>query len=267
MQRAVRIALVLCLCAAPVAWPTAYAEEEPLKPLDAFFSGQVTEVKRGRVTIHYDFSSDEQLKDWIEGIPFPVDVVPDERIAVVDGQLEVRGSTGARHVARWKGEVRVSCTATTAYDRDMGGMLLPPGGSLDFATFTLSETYFHRWDNQRGLQHSIIKFGMQWREPGAPPDYIGFRYVSRRNPEARLRAGMVVPLSFGIKGSRLFMDLPDFELKGRDMGKPLKVYSPGFYTVEARMLVDDVTITGKLDPEWLEEHGLELRLENPPAED
>jgi hypothetical protein len=260
------VLVLLLLCLLAPAPGLAHADDPPPdnKPLDVYFAGKVVEVKHDRVTLRYDFASDAQMRDWTEAIPFKVPSEEDEGVGIVDGQLEVKGSTGIRHVAEWKGDIEVTCKITPLAEKDIGGYLAPGAGGDDFATFTLIEKYFHHWDRKPGGDVSIIKFGDQWRKPGAPPEFVGFRYVTDRHLSAGLHKDEPMDVSFGIEHGKLVMSVPDVHMKGRDLGKPLRTCAPGFYTIAGKMHVDDVQITGTLDPKWLEEEHVVLETSTPP---
>lgn len=247
--------------------PTLCAEgEAPVagKPLDAFFKGQVLALKGKDLTLRYDFSSEEQLKDWREGVPWPIAKESGQGIAWFDQRLEVRGSTGARHLAEWTGEVWVTCTLTLDADKDLGGFLSPADEGDCYASFTLTEKFFHAWDNNPGGLHSILKFGKEFREAGSAKDFVGFRYVDRRPPSTPIKAGDVVAFGFGIQKGKLGLDCPEFQLRGKDLGsKHFKEYRPGFYAIKGRLLVDNVVITGRLADGWVASEKLALRTEKP----
>lgn len=244
--------------AAPPAEPVA-----PGTPLDRYFKGRVLALKGNEVTLRYDFHDKAQLDDWREGVPFPIEKVAGQGIAWFDERLEIKGSTGARHKAEWSGEVWVTCSLTLDGEKDLGGTLIPADEGDSFATFSVMETYFHAWDKGEGKQHTILKFGKQWRESGSTADFIGFRYVARRPPSVAPKAGDVVQLGFGLVEGKLGMDTEEFELRGKDPGKRFKEYRPGFYTIKTRMLVDNVVIRGRLTPGWLAQEKVALRTETP----
>lgn len=232
-------------------------------PLDRFFKGQVLALKGKDLTLRYDFASKEQLADWKEGVPWPIAKEPEQGIGWFDERLEVKGSAGARHVAEWAGDIWITCTLTLDGDKDLGAFVNPGDEGDSYVSYTLNETFFHSWDNKPGGQHSILKFGKQFREAGASKDFIGFRYVVRRPPATPLKAGDVVPFGFGIEKGRLGLDVPEFQLRGKDLGKALKQHRPGFYAVKGRMLVDNVVITGRLSDEYVAAEKLALRTEKP----
>jgi hypothetical protein len=246
----------------------AEGEAKPLegKALDAFFKGQVVALKDKTLTLRYDFSKKEQLDDWKPGVPWPIAQEKDESVGWFDDRLEIKGSTGARHVAEWTGDVWVTASLTLDADKDLGGYLNPADEGDSYATFTLGEAYFHAWDGKAPGQHSIIKFGKQYRVAGASKDFIGFRYVTGRPPPTPIKAGDVVAFAFGIEKGKLGLDAGDLELRGNDMPKKFKECRPGFYTIKGRMLVDNVTITGRLSDEWVTAEKLALRTEKPLAD-
>ncbi|MFM8387559.1 MAG: hypothetical protein ACKOCB_12180 [Planctomycetia bacterium] len=243
--------------------PAPAAPVPPGTPLDRYFKGRVLAIKGKDITLRYDFSDKAQLDDWREGVPWPIEKVAGQGIAWFDERLEVKGSTGARHKAEWAGEVWVTCSLTLDGDKDMGGVLIPADEGDSYASFSIMETYFHAWDKGEGKQHSILKFGKQWRESGSTADFIGFRYVARRPPSVAPKAGDVLRLGFGIQEGKLGMDTEEFELRGKDPGKRFKEYRPGFYTTKTRMLVDNVVITGRLSDAWMAQEKVALRTEQP----
>jgi hypothetical protein len=262
----VPLALALLALLAP---PSPADEDTPPaeegQALDTFFRGAVVAFDRKGMTLRYDFSAAEHLKDWIEGVPFPIGPHSEQGVQVVDGALEIKGNTGVRHGADWTGNVEVKVTFRSDTSRNVGGLLVPATGENDYATFTFGEYFFHSFDRQTGGQHAIIKFGDQFRRGGGAGD-IGFRYVARRNPASPLAQGAPVTFSFGQKGNALHFETPDFELKGRDPGNRLVDLAPGLYTIEGRILVDQVEITGRLADAWLESNGVAWRVEQAPPE-
>lgn len=247
----------------PPAAGGAAAPVPPGTPLDRYFKGRVLALKGKDVTLRYDFSDRSQLEDWREGVPWPIEKVPGQGIGWFDERLEIKGSTGARHKAEWAGEVWVTCTLTLDGDKDMGGVLIPADEGDSYASFSIMETYFHSWDKGEGKQHSILKFGKQWREAGSTADFIGFRYVARRPPSVAPKAGDVLQVGFGVQDGKLGMDTEEFQLRGKDPGKRFKEYRPAFYTTKTRMLVDNVVITGRLADGWLAQEKVALRTEQP----
>ena len=46
-----------------------------------------------------------------------------------------------------------------------------------------------------------------------------------------------------------------YQLRGKDLGVPMKEFQPGFYAVKGRLLVDNVVITGRLSDASSNESG------------
>jgi hypothetical protein len=235
-------------------------------PLDRYFRGEVAALKGKVVTLRYDFSDAKQVEDWIAGVPFPVDPVAEQGIKWFDEKLEIKGSTGARHKADWTGDLAVTATLVLDGEKDIGGYLTPADGEPDYATFTLNEEYFHKWDGKAGGNHSILKFGKQWREVGSTTDFTGFRYVDQRPPPAPIRAGHRVTMTFSVVAGKFFLTVGEFEIKGADRGNKLKEVHAGLYAIKGRVLVDEVVLTGKLSDAWLQKERVELRTEVPIVE-
>lgn len=246
--------------------PGSLADEAEGRPLDRFFRGKVTAFEKGRITLVYDFATDEQSEDWKEALPFPARR-GDSAVEWADGKLVIRGSTGVRHVAVWKGDVEVTCRMTLDAQRDLGGYLVPADDAHDFATFTIAEHYFHEWDGQDGGQHAILKFGDKFTRRGLGEDFIGFRYVARQRPAKPLIEGRGLGLSFGLKRGRLFFHLQGQALKGKDKGKKLDLHRPGFYVLQGATRLDDVVLQGRLDDAWMRSAGVLPTLDTPLPED
>lgn len=261
-RRLVLLLLALLLgMAGGVTAPDAEAADK--KALDEYFKGKVIALDGKTVTLRYDFSKKEQLKDFTDNVPWPIEKRKDQGIKWFDERMEVVGNSGARHVAEWAGDVLVKARVTLDGDRDIGGWLSPVNGADDYATFTLREFFFHTWNGKTGGQNSIIKFGKQWREKGSSNDYIGFRYVDRRPPKAKVEVGATQDISFGLQEKKLVMTSPGQALKGKDRGKKLKKYFVGLYAIKCRALFDNVEITGRLNDEWLRHVKVELRTSKP----
>lgn len=242
-----------------VTLPSAAAGNDETLALDEYFQGKVS-VDGKNVTIKYDFRNKKQMRDFKDRVPWPIERRDGQKIAWYDEKLEVVGNAGARHVAEWKGVVQVKATVKVDNDRDIGAYLSPSNGNDDYATFTLTEHFFHTWNGKTGGTNSIIKFGNQWRERGSTNDFIGFRYVSRKPPRPPLAVGDTITFTFGINKGKLTMTQGDMELKGNDRGKKLKSFFVGFYAIKGRAMFDNIEMTGVLNPEWLDHEKLELRV-------
>ena len=236
----------------------AVAEDET-SALDEYFNAKVS-LDGKTVTLKYDFRDKKQMRDFKDRVPWPIERRDGQKIAWYDEKLEVVGNSGARHVAEWKDTVQVKVTVTVDNDRDIGAWLSPSNGNDDYATFTLTEHFFHTWNGKTGGTNSIIKFGKQWRERGSSNDFIGFRYVSRKPPRPKLAVGDTKTFTFGLHKRKLTMTQGDMELKGNDRGKKLKTFFVGFYAIEGRAMFDNIEMTGVLNPEWLDHEKIDLRV-------
>ena len=117
--------LALLLLGLAASGPSARAEGEA-RALDAFFKGQVVALTKDKVlTLRYDFASQEQLADWKQGVPWPIAKEEGEAMRWFDERLEIKGSTGARHLAEWSGDIWVTATLTLDSDKDLGAFLNP----------------------------------------------------------------------------------------------------------------------------------------------
>jgi hypothetical protein len=235
----------------------------PAKALDEYFRGAVVGLDGTTVTLRYDFQDAEQVKDWVDRIPYRIKQREGQGIRWFDDRLEVVGNAGARHKAEWMGDILVTATFVPDMEKDFGGYLSPVTETEDFATFTFVETWFHAFDNSAGGTNSIIKFGAQWREGNASEDYIGFRYVSRKPPKEKPAPGKPIRASFGLQKKKLVFVLPEYELKGADKGERLTRFFLGFYAIKGRLLIDNVEIQGQLATDWLRREEVELRTTKP----
>ena len=231
--------------------------------LDQHFHAKASVDKKGVVTLHYDFHGTEQMADWEDGAPFRMyGEGATEEIRWFDGHLEVPGHKGVKHKAIWVGDVVLEARLRFDTWSDLGAYFTPADGTHDYVIYTLVEHYFHNFDGgQAGGLHSIIQFGDQWREDDTPEDFVGFRYISRRPPNAEHKPGEVVPLRAAWVKGRFQMGGPDdLELEGRPKGPKLGNLVAGFYTAAGRLRLDEVTITGRLDREWMKMNGVTLEI-------
>ena len=182
---------------------------------------------------------------------------PDEGDRWFDDRLEIKGSTGARHLAEWTGDVWV--TATLDARRRQGPRRLPdPRGRRRLVRHVHARRdVLPRLgrEGRRPAQHHQVRQAvargrqrrglhrLPLRGPAARRRRRSRRATPCRSPSASRRASS--------RWTRA-----DFELRGRaTAARSFKTYRPGFYAIKGRMLVDNVTITGRLSDEWLAEGG------------
>jgi len=244
---------------APLAAPATAAGEVTL---DKFFKGAVVGIDGTKVRLRYDFSSKEQEADWPVGQPFNTVPDPTTSTGVAEGRLFVRGAVGARHVGEWEGDVVVTARLIPDGVKDIGSFVSSPEQVDDYATYSIAETYWHKWDNKPGGETGMMKFGKQYATT-QKGGYTGFRYLDFRRPTVDPVAGKPVAWGFGRRGDKLFMTMDDLKLDSMEPGNKLKLMQVGFYAMQSSLTLDDVVIEGTLAPKYLAAKKLVLRTERP----
>jgi hypothetical protein len=231
------------------------------KALDAFFRGALVGLDGTKVRLRYDFSTAEQRKDWIDGVPWPIAKDASDAVVIADGRLAVRGTVGARHVADWD-EVSVTCRMVPDGTKDIGAYLGTPDSATDYATFSIGETYFHNWDKKTGGETGMMKFekGFSAVKGGG---YVGFRYLASRMPVNPVVPGKASLFAFGRRGDELWMNVDDLKLDSKEPAPRLRNLQPGFYSIHSSVTVDDVVLEGTLSPRWLADHEVALKADKP----
>lgn len=230
--------------------------------LDTYFKGQVVGLDGTKVKLRYDFSTPEQMKDWVVGVPWNIAKDAGDGAEVAEGRLAVRGSQGARHAAEWEGDLLVTCRLVPDGVKDIGAYLAGPDNKDDYVTYSIGETYFHSWDKKAGGETGMMKFGKQFSAISGG-GYTGFRYLAMRMPETPTTAGKPIAFSFGRSGGKVLMSTDDMKLDSVEPGNRMRVAWPGFYAVKSGMVVDDVVIEGTLSPRWLEAKKVLLKTDKP----
>jgi hypothetical protein len=242
--------------------PVAPAADPPETPLDVYFKGAVTGLDGPKVKLRYDFSTPEQMKDWVEGVPFDVLKDKGDAATISEGRLGVRGSTGARHAAEWEGDVRVTCRLIPDGTKDFGSYLSTADSKTDYVTFSIGETFFHAWDGKAGGDTGMMKFGAQFSD-FKTGGYTGFRYMAARMPKEPTKAGKPIAFAFGRKGGNALLVADDIDLDAFEPGNKMRHVFVGFYAIKSAVAVDDVTIEGTLAARWLKEKRVALKTEKP----
>jgi hypothetical protein len=242
----------------PPAAPPATAET----PLDLFFRGAVVGLEGTKVRLRYDFSSPEQMKDWVEAVPFQVLKDRGDAASVSEGRLAVRGSTGARHAAEWEGDLRVTCRLIPDGTKDFGSFVASADTATDYLTYSIGETFFHAWDNHAGGDTGMMKFGAQFSD-FKTGGYTGFRYMAARMPKEPTKPGKPIAFAFGRKGENAFLVAGDIDLDAFEPGNKMRHVFLGFYAIKSAVAVDDVTIEGTLAARWLEQKRVALKTSKP----
>lgn len=249
-------------CPVLAADPPSPAPAPTAVPLDVFFRGAVVGLDGTKVRLRYDFSSAEQKKDWIEGVPWAIAKDASDGATVADGRCAVRGNAGARHVAEWTGDVSVTCRLVPDGVKDIGGYLSTPDSASDYVSYTIAETYFHSWDKKAGGETGIMKFEKQYSAVQGG-GFIGFRYLGSRMPPNPPAAGKAVAFGFGRQGTKLFLTLDDLKIESSEPAPRMKGLYVGVYSIQSSMTVDDVVIEGTLAPRWLSEKHVALTTQKP----
>ena len=232
-------------------------------PLDRFFHGKVVGLDGTKVRLKYDFSSPDQGKDWMLGVPWNIAKDAADGISFTDGRLAVRGNVGAYHRGEWEGDLVVTCRLIPDGIKDIGGFLRSPDQMTDYVSYTLVETYFHGWDSKAGGETGMMKFGKQFAV--GKGGYTGFRYLAMRILKPEPAANKAVTFLFGRKGKDLVMNVDDTEQASLEPGNPLKTIQPGFYAVHSSVAVDEIVLEGTLSPRYVETNRIALKTEKPLA--
>jgi hypothetical protein len=260
-----RTSLLGCALAGALAGaprPATAVEPQAEVPLDRFFHGAVVGLKGSTVRLRYDFSDPAQMKDWTKDKPFPITPDPADAAELLEGRLAVRGSTGARHVAEWEGDLVVTARLIPEATKDVGAFLSTPDAPTDYVVYTVVETYFNGWDKRAGGDTGMIKFGKQWATVGG--GFNGFRYMTAKRLQPDPAPGKPLAFTFGRKGGKDVMAVgPDLEIDAVEPGNPMKVVQAGFYAIKGSMTVDDVVLEGRPSPRWLARNKVVLRTEKP----
>ena len=269
--------LLACVAAAvvpgvgPVSLRLAEAGDPPASggevPLDTFFKGAVVAVEGGKVKLRYDFATADQQQDWTQGVPWNIAKDKADGIGIGDGRLQIRGNVGARHVAEWEGDLLITCKLVPDGVKDIGGYLSTPDSSSDYVSFTIAETYFHKWDSKPGGDTGMMKFGKQFSTGNGKGGYVGFRYLDFRKPETEPASGKTSAFSFGRRQNSVLLTLDDTKLDSLEPGNTMNVVQAGFYAIQSSMAVDDVVIEGTLAPRFIQAKRLALRTAKPLAPD
>ena len=254
--------LLLALCAVLAGPGVDAVTAAEAVPLDKYFQGDIVGLEGRKVRLRYDFSDAAQMKDWAEGVPWNVPRSAGDGISLAEGRLSVRGSTGARHVAEWEGDLTVTCRLVPDGVKDIGGFLSTPDSTTDYVAFSIAETYFHEWDNHAGGDSGMMKFGKQFSD-FQKGGYVGFRYLDFRRPTVDPQPGRPIAWTHGRKANNVLMAMDDLELDSVEPGNKMKIVQAGFYAIKSSMAVDEVVFEGTLAPRFVEAKKISLTTSGP----
>ncbi len=264
-RRAITAALLIAACgaaaaagddAANAANAAGNAAGNDLVPVTEFFKGRVTRLtRRGEIAILYDFEDPAQLADFELSLPFRA--VRTVKATNERGRLRVVGTGSFRHRAVFDGLVGADGTFTPRQPRDFGYAVTEERESEVFTLYCVQDRYFGLGDGVSHPQNMIIKFIA--RDPRVNRGgYQDWRYCGSRGQKPAIRRGEPVGVRIEREGLESRMWLRDWKSKGREAGRDLSSQMIAVYTYDSDVLVDDLTISGRLSPAFVERHRLDL---------
>jgi tetratricopeptide (TPR) repeat protein len=218
----------------------AVCEDKLSSPLARTFSGKVVgrdDLGKGVIEVSYDFEDEKQLADWKEYNWYSIFDMHDSNWHVVNGELSGNGS----HGYLWKGEI----------DGDV---------KVEFDAYSTS-------GDRQNIQATICDNGEGWNylfavgltELGNAKDIIRrnekFSFgkeIAKRPSDAKSFKTYHVKIIK--KGSQLSLYVDD-KLLLRASHNLYKKGHVGLFAIGSTVRFDNITITGKLDKEWLKKYG------------
>lgn len=217
----------------------AACEEKLSSPLARIFSGKVIsrdDLGKGVAEISYSFESEKQLADWKEYNWYSIFDMHDSNWHIADGELSGNGSRGFL----WKGEI----------DGDV---------KVEFDAYATSA-------ERQNIQATICDNGEGWNylfavgltELGSAKDIIRrnekFSFgkeIAKRASEAK--SFKTYHVKIVKQGSSLSLYVDD-ELVLKAKHNLYKKGHVGLFAIGSTVRFDNVTITGRLDKEWLKKN-------------
>ena len=241
--------------------------ETGLIPVTDFFKGKVTRLtKKGEISILYDFEDPVQLTDFELALPFRA--IRTVEAAIDRGQLRVKGTGSYRHRAVFDGLVGGDGTFTPKQPRDFGYAVTEERESEVFTLYCVQDRYFGLGDNVDHAQNMIIKFIP--RDPKVNRDgYQDWRYCGSRGENPPVSRNQPVIVKIEREGNESRMWLLDWKSKGKEAGRDLSSQMIALYTYDSDIVVDDLTISGRLSPAFVQRNRIDLSVEigDPEAEE
>jgi hypothetical protein len=225
------------------------------RPLDRAFQGELVDFDGERVSLRWKWKSDGELADFE---PFvPVRGTLSGSFAVKDGRLWAEGTAGIRLRLGLLPDLELHVPATLTRPHDLGIVLPVPGKDYDSIVCLVQDILFTHFDAPAGHSNMINRLG---GVPSATAGMSEFRYIAR-SVEPQLAEGQAVQFDVVRKtGETSFTITPTGKgavtLRGRDNGSPITRFTPGLYVSGGQADFGELTIEGRIDPQWCTEHGL-----------
>lgn len=253
----VTLAGVLAIALLAVTGAPAVAQEEPpLVPLSEHFHGQASVNKKGVVTLRYDFEDAAQLADFTRSRPFQARDA-DVAFKLEGGQVHLEGTGSMRHVAVFADRVEAEANFTPNRNRDFGFAVTEFNGSDVFTLYCVYDRYFSASDGVFKPQNMIIKFLP--KAARAEGDGLqDWRYCGSRGQKPEILRRRTYRVSIAREDMESRLDIDDWTSKGREAGRPLVGPMVAVYGHQGDVLFDDLIIRGRLAPDYVEEHRLDL---------
>lgn len=256
---------VLAACAvaavsfAPV--PGHAADEPPVSPTE-FFKGKVVRLEGREIELEYDFEDPGQLADWEASIPFrQIQDVTYEHDP--GGWVRLKGTGSMRHRAVFKEHVKMTAEIRPFRNRDFGVAVTEQRESEVFTLYCLYDKYFGLGDGVTEYQNMIIKFIP--RDPVTNANGMqDWRYCGSRGQKPEIKRGVPYKVTVEREDNESKFSIDDWQSKGKEADRDLTTQMLAFYGVKGDIRIDDVTIVGTLDPDFIEKYHLDMTPIVPP---
>ena len=226
------------------------------QPIDRAFKGELVDFDGERATLRWDWKSPDQLSDFESFVP--VRSTLSGGFVVKDGRVSAEGTAGIRLRLGFVSDLEVHVGPTNLENPHDLGIVLPAPGSSDESILCLvQDILFTKFDGAAGNTNMINKMG------GIASTTVGmveFRYVDRRI-EPRMKPGTEVTFDVVRKGPETSFTIcpkggePN-TLHGKDPDTAMTRFTPGLYVSGGAADFGRLTIGGKLDLAWCNEHGV-----------
>lgn len=225
-------------------------------PLQSFFKGKVVRVEGREIELHYDFEDSSQLQDFHKFLPFRL--IQTIEYEPENGAVRVKGTGSMRHKAVFKERVRIQAKFQPFKNRDFGFSVTESRESEVHTLYCVWDKYFGATNGVTTHQNMVIKFIP--RDPKVNKDGMqDWRYCGSRGPKPEIKRGQyyTVVAERGDNESLMLID-DEWKSSGKEAGRDLTTQMAAVYGVKADLRVDDIVIIGQLDPDYIEEHKLDM---------